>query len=45
MNGGEGNGGRSSEDITLTATSGRGVVARLATWVIGEREDQERRER
>lgn len=28
-----------------STSTGRGVVARLATWVIGEREDQERRER
>jgi hypothetical protein len=89
MNGGEGNGGRSSEDITLTATgitllgvllsvgvtvgfgvggewwvrllaglatslllvlvaawstsSGRGVVARLANWIIGAHGDRDPR--
>ena len=91
MNGGEGKGGRSSEDITLTATgitllgvllsvgvtvgfgvggewwvrllaglatslllvlvaawstsAGRGVVARLANWIIGARGDRDPRRR
>lgn len=46
MNGGEGNGGRSSEDITLTAT---GItllgVLLLANWIIGARGDRDPRRR